>query len=441
MLDKLDSSDRSSKTAQPYNLDGPDISDAAPALRPRLLDALRAQIRYLHYSLRTEEAYVHWVRAFIRFHDRRHPAELSQPEVEAFLTWLATDRQVAPGTHRQALSALLFLYQKVLRQHLPWMEEIGRPRTERRLPVVLSADEVSALLAQLDVQQAHLGMPHGLVGRLLYGTGMRLLEGLRLRVKDIDFERRALVVREGKGFKDRIVMLPAVLEQPLREQLARAHAVWAADRAQGLSGVQVPHALARKYPRAAESWTWHWVFPQATVSCDPRGAGMRRHHLLDGYFQRIFKRALADAGVHKPASPHTLRHSFATHLLQSGYDIRTVQELLGHADVSTTMIYTHVLRLGGGAVRSPLDNLASTLHPPSPLSPLSQFPPPQAARAAPGAPPPGSPGAPGNLRYPAGGKPATVRPAREPSAPWSPPAASRPFPVTPSCTAAATAAS
>ena len=428
-------SDRSPRPDAP---DGPQISDAPPALRPRLLDALREQIRYLHYSLRTEEAYVHWVRAFIRFHDRRHPAELSQPEVEAFLTWLATDRQVAPGTHKQALSALLFLYQKVLRQHLPWMEEIGRPRTERRLPVVLSIDEVSAVLAQLDVQQAHLGMPHGLVGRLLYGTGMRLLEGLRLRVKDIDFERRAVVVREGKGFKDRVVMLPAALEQPLRQQLARSHAIWAADRAQGLVGVQVPHALARKYPRAAESWTWHWVFPQATVSFDPRGAGVRRHHLLDGYFQRIFKRALADAAVHKPASPHTLRHSFATHLLQSGYDIRTVQELLGHADVSTTMIYTHVLRLGGGAVRSPLDNLASALHPQSPLSPPSPpspLSPPQAARGAPGG------AAPGNLRYPAGGKPATVRPAREPSAPWSPPAASRPSPATPSCTAAATAAS
>ncbi len=405
--------------------DRPDLSDPQPARRPRLLDALREQIRYLHYSLRTEEAYVYWVRAFIRFHDRRHPSELSQPEVEAFLTWLATDRQVAPGTHKQALSALLFLYQKVLRQQLPWMEEIGRPRTERRLPVVLSVDEVSAVLAQLDVQQAHLGMPHGLVGRLLYGTGMRLLEGLRLRVKDIDFEHRALVVREGKGFKDRVVMLPAALEQPLRGQLARAHAVWAADRASGLPGVQVPHALARKYPRAAESWAWHWVFPQAAVASDPRGAGMRRHHLLDGYFQRIFKRALADAGVHKPASPHTLRHSFATHLLQSGYDIRTVQELLGHADVSTTMIYTHVLRLGGGAVRSPLDNLA----PPLPSSS------PQDARSAPGG------GVPGNLRYPASGKPATVRPAREPSAPWSPSAASRPFPVTPSFTAAATAAS
>jgi integron integrase len=320
------------------------------------------------------------------------------------------------------------------------VSEIGRPRSIRRLPVVLGGDELARLFIELEAARpspnAAAGReppsPHGLLAKLLYGTGMRLLEGLRLRVKDIDFDRRAVVVREGKGFKDRVVMLPAALEHPLREQLARSHAVWAADRAQGLPGVQVPHALARKYPRAAESWTWHWVFPQATVSSDPRGAGMRRHHLLEGYFQRVFKRALADAGVHKPASPHTLRHSFATHLLQSGYDIRTVQELLGHADVSTTMIYTHVLRLGGGAVRSPLDNLASSLHPPSPSSPLS---PPQTARGAAGA------GAPGNLRYPAGGKPATVRPAREPSAPWSPPAASRPFPATPSCTAAATAAS
>ena len=417
--------------------DRPHLSDAPPALRPRLLDALREQIRYLHYSLRTEEAYVHWVRAFIRFHDRRHPSELAQPEVEAFLTWLATDRQVAPGTHKQALSALLFLYQKVLRQHLPWMEEIGRPRTERRLPVVLSMDEVSAVLAQLDVQQQHLGMPHGLVGRLLYGTGMRLLEGLRLRVKDIDFDRRAVVVREGKGFKDRVVMLPAALEGPLREQLACSHAVWTEDRAAGLPGVQVPHALARKYPRAAQSWPWHWVFPQAKIAWDPRGAGMRRHHLLDGYFQRVFKRALVDAGVHKPASPHTLRHSFATHLLQSGYDIRTVQELLGHADVSTTMIYTHVLRLGGGAVRSPLDNLAPRVHAaggPSAASAASGVEPGHAPSSAPGA-------APGNLRYPASGKPATVRPAREPSPSWQTSVASPRFLATPSFTAAAIAAS
>ena len=399
--------------------------DPPPALRPRLLDALREQIRYRHYSQRTEEAYVHWVRAFIHFHDRRHPADLAQAEVEAFLTWLASERQVAPGTHRQALSALIFLYQKVLQQNLPWMGEIGRPQSQQRLPVVMTAHEVAATLVQLDLQQQQLGMPHGLVGRLLYGTGMRLLEGLRLRVKDIEFEQRALVVREGKGFKDRVVMLPAVLERPLREQLARAHAVWAGDRAQGLPGIHLPHALARKYPRAAESWAWHWVFPQAKVSLDSRGAGMRRHHFLEGNFQRAFKSALAAAGIHKPASPHTLRHSFATHLLQSGYDIRTVQELLGHADVSTTMIYTHVLRLGGGAVRSPLDSLAAALPLGSGfdaatlpnLSNLSNLP---------------------NPRYPASGKPVTVRPVREPEPCY--PVASHHFPAMPSFTAAATAA-
>ncbi len=330
-----------------------------PPGSPRLLDLVRQQTRLLHYSLRTEEAYVHWVRAFVRFHGLRHPAEMARPEVEAFLTWLATERDVAPGTHRQALSALLFLYQKVLRQSLPWMGEIGRPRSERRLPVVLSVAEVQAVLAALDaVSAGRPQAPFGLVGRLLYGTGMRLLEGLRLRVKDIDFDRRAIVVREGKGFKDRVVMLPAALEGPPREQLVRANAVWQADRDAGLAGVHLPAALARKYPRAAESWAWHWVFPQGQPAEDPRQPGLRRrHHLLEGAFQRAFKAALGAAAVPKPASPHTLRHSFATHLLQSGYDIRTVQELLGHADVSTTMIYTHVLRLGGGAVRSPLDTL------------------------------------------------------------------------------------
>ena len=427
------------------------LSDAPPALRPRLLDALRERIRYMHYSQRTEDAYVHWVRAFILFHDRRHPAELAQPEVEAFLTWLASERKVAPGTHRQALSALIFLYQKVLQQNLPWMGEIGRPQSTRRLPVVMTTEEVAAVLLQLDRQQQAVGMPYGLVGRLLYGTGMRLLEGLCLRVKDIDFDHRALVVREGKGFKDRVVMLPAALERPLREQLARAHAVWAGDRAQGLPGIHVPHALARKYPRAAESWAWHWVFPQAKISWDPRGAGMRRHHFLEGNFQRAFKTALAAAEIHKPASPHTLRHSFATHLLQSGYDIRTVQELLGHADVSTTMIYTHVLRLGGGAVRSPLDNLPASWLPGG--TGLGAAPGAAAGFAAPWAHPhapshaplhaplnvhpPGAASAP-NLRYPASGKPVTVRPAREPEPCY--PVESLPFRAMPNCTAAATAA-
>jgi integron integrase len=405
--------------------------DTPSDLPPRLLDALRQQIRYRHYSVRTEEAYVHWVRAFIRFHDLRHPTELAHPEVEAFLTWLATDRQVAPGTHRQALAALLFLYQKVLRMDLPWMGEIGRPRSDRRLPAVLTIDEVAHLLARLDDQQQWSGtVPHGLIGRLLYGTGMRLLEGLRLRVKDVDFERRAVVVREGKGAKDRVVMLPAALEAPLRAQLAVAHAVWACDRAAGRSGVHLPNALARKFPRAAESWTWHWVFPQAQPAQDPRGAGLRRHHVLEGNFQRAFKLAMVAAGIHKPATPHTLRHSFATHLLQSGYDIRTVQELLGHADVSTTMIYTHVLRLGGGAVRSPLDNLAG-------VAGLAPFGLPPAAGSAAAA----APGQAVKLRYPAGGPRATVRPARETPPCYRLPDPFRAFLATPNSTAAAISAS
>ena len=339
----------------------------------RLLDALRQQVRTLHYSLRTEEAYVHWVRAFIQFHGLRHPGEMAQLEVEAFLSFLAAERQVAPSTHKQALSALLFLYQKVLRMDLPWLGEIGRPRQQRRLPVVMSHDEVSQLLPVLDGFEP----VHGLLARLLYGTGMRLLEGLRLRVKDIDFARRAIVVREGKGAKDRIVMLPASLEAPLRAQLAHNKALWAADRAQGVPGVQTPHALERKYPRVPLSWSWFWVFPQASLSTDPRaapGTPQRRHHLLEGSFQRNFKRCVQAAGLTQPATPHTLRHSFATHLLQAGYDIRTVQELLGHSDVSTTMIYTHVLRLGGGAVRSPLDGLMTAplrVPPASPASPAS----------------------------------------------------------------------
>jgi integron integrase len=394
-----------------------------PPTPPRLLDALRAQVRYMHYSLRTEEAYVHWVRAFIRFHNLRHPSELSRAEVEAFLTWLASERQVAPATHRQALSALLFLYQKVLRHDLPWMSEIGSPKYNRRLPVVLSHDEIGRLLPQVDLQDA----THGLLARLLYGTGMRLLEGLRLRVKDIDFARRAVIVREGKGAKDRVVMLPASLEAPLRTQLEAARAIWQGDRNNQLPGVEVPHALERKYARAAESWNWFWVFPQADTSIDPRSGIRRRHHLYDQTFQRAFKRALQAAGIDdKPASPHTLRHSFATHLLLAGYDIRTVQELLGHADVSTTMIYTHVLNLGGGAVRSPLDHLAAASHGWPPGAGAGAGTPPRrpADRAAGAAAPSLHPLPPRPGRY-----------AREPEPCY------HVFPATPNSTAAATSAS
>ena len=328
---------------------------APPLVDPpslRLLDQLREQIRYRHYSLRTEEAYVHWVRAFVRFHGLRHPREMGRVEIEGFLTWLAAERQVSPSTHKQALSALLFLYQHVLGQELPWMSELGRPKRQVRLPVVLTHAEVSRLLAAMPEE-------YRLVARLLYGTGMRLLEGLRLRVKDVEFSRRVLIVRDGKGGKDRVVMLPAALEGPLKAQMRLANELYRADRAAGLAGVHLPHALARKYKRAAESWIWAWVFPQAGVSRDPRSGETRRHHVPDQAFQRAFKRAVQASGIAKPATPHTLRHSFATHLLQAGVDIRTVQELLGHSDVSTTMIYTHVLRIGSSGVRSPLDDLVS----------------------------------------------------------------------------------
>lgn len=323
-------------------------SDLPPLQASRLLDQLRERVRYLHYSRRTEDAYVYWCRAFIRFHGMRHPRELGGDEVVAFLGWLASERAVAASTHRQALSALLFLYTKVLEVQLPWMDEIDRPKTPRRLPVVLTADEVQRVLRRLSGEMR-------LVAALLYGTGLRLLEGLRLRVKDVDFGQRALIVREGKGNKDRVVMLPLTVIPALQAQLVRAKALWAEDRRAGLVGVYLPDALVRKYPRAAESWSWAWVFPQSAVSTDPRAEVERRHHMFDQTFQRAFKKAVQAAGIAKPATPHTLRHSFATHLLQDGYDIRTVQELLGHSDVATTMIYTHVLKLGGGAVRSPLD--------------------------------------------------------------------------------------
>lgn len=322
-----------------------------PLSSERLLDQVRERVRYLHYSIRTEQAYVHWVGAFVRFHGMRHPGELGGREVEEFLSWLANERQVSPSTHKQALSALVFLYQKVLIHELPWLAQIGRPKERLRLPVVLTHDEVSRVLLHLPE-----GVPR-VLGQLLYGTGMRIMEVVRLRVKDVDFDRRAIVVREGKGSKDRVVMLPSSLTPALQGQFAQARERWSLDRQAGRHGVHLPHALARKYPRADASWAWFWVFPHHKLSVDPRSGLQRRHHVLEQSFQRAFKKALASARIAKPATPHTLRHSFATHLLQAGYDIRTVQELLGHADVSTTMIYTHVLKVAGGGVRSPLDAL------------------------------------------------------------------------------------
>ena len=345
-----------------------------PLQAPRLLDQVRERVRYLHYSIRTEQAYVHWVRAFVRFHRMRHPREMGQPEVEAFLSWLAAERQVAVSTHRQALSALLFLYQKVFGQDLPWMQSIGRPHRPPRLPVVLSLAEVARVLALLRGEQR-------LLAQLLYGTGMRIAEVLHLRVKDVDFENRTVLVRCGKGGKDRALMLPATLVPALREQLAHARALWLADVQAGRAGVFMPDALERKYPQAGASWPWFWIFPQAEHSVCPRTGVQRRHHLHDQSLQRAFKRAVARAGIERPATPHTLRHCFATHLLQAGYDIRTVQALLGHSDVSTTMIYTHVLKVGGGAVRSPLDALAAAAAASLPLAARE----PCAAYAAPAA--------------------------------------------------------
>jgi integron integrase len=322
-----------------------------PPRQGRLLDQLREMIRYRHYSLRTEEAYVYWVRQFIHWHGLRHPAELSGAEVQAFLSHLANERKVAASTHRQALSALLFLYKDVLGQNLPWMDDVGRPVAKRRVPVVFTAPEVAAVLGALDGTA-------GVLGRLLYGTGLRLMEGLRLRVKDLDFDRNVLIVREGKGGKDRVVMLPRSLHADLHRQLDAARQLWRADRQAGFAGVHLPHALERKYPRAGESWTWFWAFPSGNLSTDPRSGQIRRHHLHEQNLQRAIKQAVRRAGIHKPASVHTLRHSFATHLLQAGTDIRTVQELLGHSDVSTTMIYTHVLKVAAGTTASPLDALS-----------------------------------------------------------------------------------
>ena len=322
---------------------------AAPA-PSRLLDSLRREIRLRHYSIRTEEAYVHWVRRFILFHDKRHPKDLGAPEVAAFLSHLAVDRTVAPSTQNQAKSALLFLYRVALQLNLPWLDEVIAAKAHRRLPVVLTPTEVRALLLELNGTM-------GLLASLLYGTGMRVLEALRLRVKDLGFERREILVRHGKGGKDRVTVLPENLILPLQHQVSRAKAQHDRDLAEGFGEVWLPGALSVKYPHAAKTWGWQWVFPSAVRAADPRTGVLRRHHLNETSVQKAVSAAARRAGIDKPCSPHTLRHCFATHLLQSGYDIRTVQELLGHSDVSTTMIYTHVLNRGGRGVRSPFDQM------------------------------------------------------------------------------------
>ena len=327
-----------------------DSENVAQPHSPRLLDQIRHRIRYKHYSIRTERAYVDWARRFILFHGKRHPRDMGATEVEAFLTYLANDRNVAASTHQQALAALLFLYKEVLAIELPWLSEIGRPKKPKRLPTVLTHGEVQRLFA-------HLEGTHCLMARLIYGTGLRLMECVRMRVKDLDLGRGEILVRSGKGARDRVTMVPQSISDELRYTLRRTRAVWEQDRAAGRPGVEMPLALARKYPNSAQSWGWFWVFPARTCSRDPRSGGTRRHHVPEQTFQRAISRAVHLAEIAKPATTHTLRHSFATHLLESGYDIRTVQELLGHSDVSTTMIYTHALNRGGHGVVSPLDRL------------------------------------------------------------------------------------
>jgi integron integrase len=328
-----------------------DTPPSPPFDAPRLLVQARECLRSLHYSLRTEETYLHWIRRFLRFHGKRDPRTLGAPEVGAFLSHLAVQGNVSAATQNLALAAVLFLYREVLQVELPWLKDVVRAKRPQRLPTVLTVAEMQALLAGLHDDIA------GLIVRLLYGTGMRLTEALRLRVKDVEFDCRQLIVREGKGGKDRVTVLPAQLVAPLQAQVAARRSVFERDLAAGKASVWLPDALARKYPGADTQWGWQYVFADDHHSRDPRSGALRRHHVSDKVVQRAVRNAALRAGLVKHVTPHTLRHSFATHLLESGYDIRTVQELLGHSDVSTTMIYTHVLNRGGRGVRSPLDSL------------------------------------------------------------------------------------
>ena len=347
--------------------------DATP---PRLLEQLRHEVRVRHYSHRTEEAYAAWARRFILFHGKRHPATMGEREVARFLTWLATERRVSANTQSQALSAILFLYRDVLRADVGWVQNVVRAKPSRRLPSVLTRDEVVLLLRRLS------GTPW-LVAALLYGSGLRLLEALRLRVKDVELGAHQLIVRSGKGRKDRITMLPRTLTEPLRRHLETVRLQHAQDLARrgdqddarvfdqdgsrggdqggyrGGGWVEIPDAIARKYPHAGREWGWQWVFPASRTYVDPASGERRRHHLHESVLQRAVHDAVRRSGLAKPASCHTFRHSFATHLLEDGYDIRTVQELLGHRDVGTTMIYTHVLNRGGRGVLSPADKVLS----------------------------------------------------------------------------------
>jgi len=319
----------------------------------RLLEEVQFRIRARHMSYRTEKTYMQWVRRYIRFHRPRHPREMGGPEVEDFLTSLAVQNQVSASTQNQALAAILFLYREVLEIDLPWLADVIRAKRPQRLPVVLTRAEVQQVLARLSGTE-------WLIVSMLYGSGMRLGECLQLRVKDIDMPRRELLIRDAKGQKDRVTMLPESLVPHLQAHLDRVQLLFQADRKEDQPGISLPFALRRKYPRAATSWAWYWVFPARSLCLDPYSNDLVRHHLFPQNVQRAVKLAIRATGIAKPASTHTFRHSFATHLLEDGYDIRTVQELLGHSDVKTTMIYTHVLNRGGRGVRSPLDGVPAT---------------------------------------------------------------------------------
>jgi integron integrase len=323
-------------------------STASARPKPKLLDQVRETMRRKHYSLRTESTYIDWIKRYIFFHQKRHPIDMGAAEIEQFLNYLAVEKRVAASTQNQALSALIFLYRAVLRLDLEWMKNLERAKKPARLPVVMTEAEVGRVLAHLDGR-------NWLMASLLYGAGLRLMECVRLRVKDIDFQYRQITVRDGKGNKDRVTMLPAASAGLLKQHLKKVSTLHVQDKAAGYEGVYLPYALDRKYKNASKDWGWQYVFPATKPSIDPRTGKERRHHIDEKSLQRAVKNAVRSAQIHKPASCHTFRHSFATHLLKSGQDIRTVQELMGHKDVSTTMIYTHVLNRGGRGVRSPLD--------------------------------------------------------------------------------------
>lgn len=314
----------------------------------KLLEQVRLTLRTRHYSIRTEESYLGWIRAYILFHQKRHPSELGEQHIGTWLTHLAVNRHVSASTQNQALSAVLFLYRNVLNTQLDWINNIERAKKPQRLPVVFTKDEAQAVLA-------HLKDTHWLMASLLYGSGLRLMECVRLRVKDVDFVQKQIIVRDGKGGKDRVTMLPVKLLESLSRHLERIKTLHEHDLRHGHGRVYLPFALSRKYPAANQEWGWQYVFPSSRLSVDPRSGQTRRHHTDEQALQRAVRRAVRDAGSMKPGSCHTFRHSFATQLLESGYDIRTVQELLGHKDLKTTQIYTHVLNRGGRGVLSPLD--------------------------------------------------------------------------------------